>query len=90
MQPWALDAAYLQVLNSIDVSRVGYADLVPKMFRMRAGYGMPSLAGCDLERLSVTCLGWFAIRMWELCPDRHAIPEYRAETQRYISVSAAL
>lgn len=90
IQPWVFDAAYPQVLNSIDTSRVGYADLVPKMSRIRARYGMPSVEGCDLERLSVICLGWFAIRMWGLSPDRHSIPDYRAETQRYISESAAL
>jgi hypothetical protein len=90
IQPWAFNAAYLQVLNSIDLSRVGYADLVPKMSRIRARYAMPSVEWCDLERLSVICLGWFAIRMWGLSLDRHSIPDYRAQTRRYISESAAL
>jgi hypothetical protein len=84
VQPWAFDAAYPQVLNSTDRGRIGYQDLVPKMARIRTAYGLSSCAGADLERLSRLTLAWFAIRLWGLTPDRHSIPDYRAETERYI------
>jgi hypothetical protein len=90
IQPWPFDAAYPQILNSIDRSRVGYRHLVRKMARIRTGYGMPSIKEGDVEALSAICLAWFAIWMWGLSPDRHSIPDYRAETQRYISEGAAL
>ncbi len=89
-QPWAFDAAYPQILNSIDKGRVGYRDLVPKMARIRSAYGMQTCDERDLERLSRITLAWFAIRLWELCLDRHTIRDYRDETERYITESAEL
>ncbi|HZG69120.1 MAG TPA: hypothetical protein VEZ12_20470 [Herpetosiphonaceae bacterium] len=88
-QPWALDAAYPQILNSIDKQRVGYRDLVPKMSRLRAGHGMSTCAERDVAVLARITLAWFAIRLWGLTPDRHAIPDYREETEQYITKSAA-
>jgi hypothetical protein len=84
VQPWAFEGAYPQVLNSTDRGRVGYRDLVPKMARIRSGYGLSSCDGADLERLSRLTLAWFAIRLWGLTLDRHSIPDYRSETERYI------
>jgi hypothetical protein len=89
IQPWAFDAAYPQILNSTDRARVGYRELVPKMARIRAAYGLPSCAAADLERVARLALAWFAIRLWGLTPDRHSIADYRAETERYISEGAA-
>lgn len=90
VQPWVFDAAYPQILNSIDRSRIGYTDLVPKMARLRAAYGMSSCAGLELERIACISLAWYAIRLWGLCPDRHAIADYRSETERYITASATM
>ncbi len=88
-QPWALDAAYPQILNSIDKQRVGYRDLVPKMSRLRARHGMSACVEHDAGVLARITLAWFAIRLWGLTPDWHAIPDYRDETERYIAESAA-
>ena len=85
IQPWAFDAARLQVLNSIDRDRVGYRALVFKMARIRSTYGLPSCGGRDLEKVARLTLAWFAIRLWGLTPNRHAIADYRAETERYIN-----
>jgi hypothetical protein len=90
VQPWAFDAAYPQVLNSIDKRRAGYTGLVPEMARIRSEYGMGSVAGRDLERLSRICLAWFAIRLWGLSPGRHTIQDYREETERYVVEGASL
>lgn len=89
-QPWAFDAAYPQILNSIDRSRVGYRELVPKMARIRAANGMLSCDRHDLAMLSRITLAWFAIRLWGLTPERHSVTDYRDETERYITESAAL
>lgn len=89
-QPWACDAASLQVLNSLDRRRTGYTDLVQTMARVRAQHAMPSCAGCDLDRLARITLAWFAIHLWGLCPDRHTIADYQDETERYITESAVL
>ncbi len=88
VQPWAFDAARLQVLNSIDRNRVGYRALVFKMARIRSIYGLSSCAGRDLAKVARLALGWFAIRLWGLTPDRHTIADYRAETERYIAACA--
>jgi hypothetical protein len=90
MQPWAFDAAYPQILNSTDRSRVGYQGLVPQMARIRAGYGMSSCAGRDLDKLARITLAWYAIRLWGLTPDRHAIADYCAETEHYIRDGASV
>jgi hypothetical protein len=88
LRPWAFDAAYPQVLNSIDRARPGYRDLVPRMGKLRERQEMSSCA--DLERLERITLAWFAIRMWAYTPERHLIADYVAETARYIAESAAL
>ncbi len=90
IQPWAFDAAYPQILNSIDRKRVGYRELVPKTARLRSAYGLQSCEGRDLEALARITLAWFAIRLWGLTPDRHAMRDYRDETERYITDSAGL
>lgn len=90
VQPWVFDAAYPQILNSVDRSRIGYTDLVPRMAHLRSAYGMSSCEGPDLEGLACISLAWYAIRMWGLCPDRHALADYRHETERYITASAAI
>lgn len=87
-QPWAFDAAYAQVLNSTDCSRVGYHGLVPKIARLRADRGLPSCTGETLARVERLTLAWFAIRLWGLTPNRHSIADYRRETERYIRDSA--
>jgi hypothetical protein len=89
-QPWAFDAAWPQVLNSIDRGRPGYTRLVPRMAAIRAAHGLEACAGADLDRLATVTLGWFAIWLWGLTPERHAIPDYAAETRRYVEESAAL
>ena len=89
VQPWAFDAAYLQVLNSIDRDRVGYRQLVPKMARIRLKTGMSSCEKSDLTKVANLTLAWFAIRFWGLIPNRHTIADYRAETERYIRAGAA-
>lgn len=78
VQPWAFDAARLQVLNSIDRDRVGYRGLVQEMARIRSAYGLPSCEGGDLEKVARLALAWFAIRLWGLTPGRHTIADYRA------------
>jgi hypothetical protein len=90
MQPWAFDAAYPQILNSIDRNRVGYQGLVPKMAHIRSAYGMSSCEGRDLERVARIALAWFAIRLWGLTPDRHSITDYCMETERYIRDGASI
>jgi len=84
LQPWAFDAAYPQILNSIDKRRVGYTGLVPLMYRLRLEQDMAVCRPDELDALEHIVLAWYAIRMWGLCPDRHAIADYRAETERYI------
>lgn len=88
-QPWAFDAAWAQVLNSIDRQRAGYTGLVPCMAALRTAYGLPTCQGPELARLAAVTLGWFAIIAWGLSPDRHTIPDYAAEMRRYIEESTA-
>lgn len=88
IQPWAFDAAWAQVLNSIDRRRVGYTGLVPRMAARRAACGLPTCDGPSLPRLALVTLGWFALVAWGLSPDRHTILDYRTETQRYLEESA--
>jgi hypothetical protein len=85
IQPWAFDAARLQVLNSIDRDRVGYRGCVQKMAQIRSTHGLPSCEGRDLTKVARLTLAWFAIRLWGLTPNRHTIADYRAETERYIT-----
>lgn len=87
IQPWAFDAAWPQVLNSIDRLRVGYTGLVQRMAARREAHGLATCRGPDLERLATVTLGWFAIRAWGLTPGRHSIPDYVDETRRYVEAS---
>lgn len=87
-QPWAFDAAYPQILNSIDKSRVGYKDLVRTMFRLRHERDMSVCKEQEVDMLASIVGAWLASRMWALCPDRHAIADYRDETERYIQEGA--
>jgi hypothetical protein len=80
IQPWAFDAAYLQVLNSGDSQRPGSKDLVPKMADLRHEHGLRTCAGRELERLSAITLAWFAMRQWSRNPERHTIPDYAEAT----------
>jgi hypothetical protein len=89
MQPWAFDAAWPQVLNSIDRARRGYLGLVPRMAALRAAHGLPACEGPALGRLAAMTLGWFALFAWGLSPDRHTIPDYAAETRRYLEEAVA-
>jgi hypothetical protein len=88
--PWAFEPAYCQVLNSIDRGRVGYRGLVRLMAAVRDRLGLETCAEGDLDRLSAIVLAWQALRLWALVPQRHAIPDYRAETARYLEEAAAL
>jgi hypothetical protein len=88
-QPWAFDAAYAQVLNSLDRRRVGYTDLVQTMALLPARQGLPTCNGPDLAMLAQITLARFAARLWSLCPERHSIADYRDETERYITEGAA-
>ena len=87
VQPWAFDAARAQVLNSIDRQRVGYRGLVPRMAALRRAHGLPVPDGSALPRLAALTLGWYAVAFWAATPARQAIPDYAAETQRYIEES---
>ena len=68
-QPWILDVAYLQVLNSGgDKNRPGHRDLVPRMAAKREVAGLKSLNGDDLATVGRIALGWMAVRQWQ--PER--------------------
>lgn len=88
--PWAFEAAYCQMLNSIDRQRVGYTGLVAKMAAQRTAHGPESCPPADLPRLSTILLAWYALRQWPISPYRHVIPDYVHEIRRYIEESAAL
>ena len=87
-QPWPCEAAYLQVLNSIDRARVGYRGLVAQMAQLRLKYGLPVGQDRDLAKAAQLTLAWYAIRFWGMIPQRHTIADYRAETERYIRAGA--
>ena len=84
VQPWAFDAGYLQVINSIDKSRKGFLGLIPQMASFREARLMSTPPQEAMDRLSAIVLGWFAIRQWGRNPDRHRIPDYRDMTELYI------
>jgi hypothetical protein len=74
-QPWAFDAARLQVLNSTDLMRPGFRGLVHKMAAIRVEKNLSTCA--DLDRLSRIILAWYAVVMWHLVPERRAGAGYR-------------
>ncbi|MCL5999171.1 MAG: aminoglycoside phosphotransferase family protein [Chloroflexi bacterium] len=85
-QPWAFDAARLQVLNSTDPARVGFRDLVRKMAAIRHTKGLSICP--DLDRLSRITLAWFAMVMWHHIPDRRSNLAYREILRQYIEEGA--
>lgn len=87
-QPWAFEAARLQVLNSLDPLRPGFRDLVHKTAGIRERRGMHTCP--DLDRLSAITLGWYAAQLWHLLPGRRALPEYAAMTGAYLRAGAAV
>ncbi len=86
-QPWAFDAAYLQLLNSIDPNRAGCKELIPRMAAMRKVNGMATNG--DVEKIARLALGWFAIWRWGCDVDRQEIDGYRLSTQGYIEEALA-
>lgn len=89
LQPWAFDAGYLQVINSIDKKRAGYKDLITKMNDIRRSYSLETCLTQDLEKLSKIILAWFAVRQWRRKPTwpdwfLEKYPDYIEETKRYI------
>ena len=86
-QPWVLDPAYLQVLNSGDRKRPGYRDLIGRMAVMRGEAGLTSLEGSDLVAARRIALGWMAARDWrsEL---EEGLPDYGIAHERYIEQAA--
>ena len=87
-QPWAFEAARLQVLNSSDPQRQGFHGLVSRMAQIRLARGLSSCT--DLERLSRITLAWYAMVMWHLIPERRDIPGYRETMSQYIRDCAEL
>jgi hypothetical protein len=85
-QPWAMDAAYLQVLCSTDSNRPGFRRLVSKMARSRERLGMDTCA--DVERLSRITLAWSALSRWGCETDRRGISDYRKTIQEYLEQAA--
>ena len=65
-QPWVLDPAYLQVLNSDDRGRPGYHNLIGRMAAKRREAGLRSLEGAALVTANKVALGWMAARQWRL------------------------
>jgi hypothetical protein len=87
-QPWAFDAARLQVLNSTDPARVGFRGLVHKMASIRQA---KALSTCpDLDRLSKITLAWFAMVMWHVIPERRSNLAYREIMRQYIEDGAQM
>lgn len=86
-QPWILDVAYLQVLNSGDRNRPGHRDLVSRMAAKREGAGLSSLKGDDLATSGKITLGWMAARQWQ--PERAEWePDYRGAYEQFIAEAA--
>lgn len=85
-QPWAFEAARLQVLNSIDKDRVGFRNLVQLMASLRQVQGLSACV--DLDLLSKVTLAWFAAVMWHLVPERRTLPGYREIMRQYIEDGA--
>jgi len=81
-QPWAFEAARLQVLNSLDPKRPGFRDLVARMGEIREGRGLSTCP--DLEQLSALTLAWYAAQMWHLIPARRGLPDYAKMLEAYL------
>jgi hypothetical protein len=83
-QPWALDAAYLQVLNSSDPKRPGFRGLIPKMADARRKRDMTTAK--DIARVSRKCLGWLAISRWGLGAGNDP-PSYQRALSEYMKAA---
>ena len=88
-QPWVLDPAYLQVLNSGDRSRPGCHNLIERMAAKRRGAGLRSLEGTELVTAKKIALGWMAARQWRL-DIGDAQPDYREVYRQYIVEAAEI
>lgn len=88
-QPWVLDPAYLQVLNSGDRSRSGYHNLIGRMAEKRRKAGLSSPEEAELVTVSKIALGWMAARQWRL-DFAEEQPDYREAYQQYIVEAAEL
>ncbi len=88
-QPWVLDPAYLQVLNSGDKSRTGYHDLIGRLAAKRREAGLRSLEGAELVAVSRVALGWMAARQWRL-DFAEEQPDYREAYRQYIVEAAEI
>jgi len=88
-QPWILDPAYLQVLNSNDPNRPGHKNLISRMARKRKDADLRSLESDELEMASKIALGWMAARQWK--PEvAKKQPEYRAVYEKFISEASEI
>ena len=88
-QPWPFDAAYPQVINSVDRRRPGYTGLIHKMAVSRLLRGLAVPEETDLDRMATLALGWFAIRWWDAEKGAH-FPDYLKATEAYVAASASL
>lgn len=88
-QPWVLDPAYLQVLNSGDRCRPGYHNLIGRMAAKRREAGLNSLEGTELVTVGKVALGWMAARLWRLdfAEEQHG---YREVYRQYIVEAAEI
>lgn len=83
-QPWVLDVAYLQVLNSGDRKRPGHRNLIQRMATKRSEAELRSLEGSDLVAVGKIALGWMAARQWQ--PDlAEWQPDYRNAYEQFIT-----
>lgn len=76
VMPWALEAAYPQILNS-DPARGGWNDLVQRMGAQKRARGHCDLTDAELALLQRIALSWLALRQWSIqgpAPD----PSWRA------------
>lgn len=86
-QPWILDVAYLQVLNSGDRNRPGHRDLIQRMAVKREAVGLSSLKGDDLVTCGKIALGWLAASQWQ--PERaEQEPDYHDAYEQFITEAA--
>lgn len=83
-QPWILDPAYLQVLNSSESGRPGHRDLIHGMAARRSEAGLRSLGGPDLVTAGKIALGWMAARQWRSDLAEWQ-PDYRDAYARFIA-----
>jgi hypothetical protein len=89
MQPWPLDAAYLEVLAAADASRPGRLGHVALMAAMREEAGLPMPSATELEGVARTALAWMAASLWGSIPERRGLADVQAETRRYVEEGVA-